>query len=273
LREHLSELKQAMPPATKAPLINRWKLLRGWGFWAQLVPPLAVVILVTWGSWTDIIVAVASQNLAHVGDVKSGVLAEPRPAAPVLATVRPFEDFHVLAGWGAAGYERVITGHGIVGYIAKSSIIDGSGMADLRGRCFPFGPDYVSNGMVFQQTRVGLHTLKTTDGLSSDAVVKLRDMAGHAVLSFYVSAGGQATIDTVPEGVFTIEFATGKDFSPRCGDFLSDMASRRFTNVETFETQFQGNYRYTSVLEITLNPVVGGTAQTVSIDDSTFDRD
>ena len=80
------------------------------------------------------------------------------------------------------------------------------------------------------------------------------------VLSFYVAAGREVTINRVPEGTFIIEFATGRDFSPVCGYFLGNMSSRRFVNAESFETQVQGNHRYTSVLEITLNPVVGGTA-------------
>ncbi len=155
----------------------------------------------------------------------------------------------------------------------KAVIILGDGMADLKRRCFPFGPVSLTNGQILRQTRIGPHTLKTTNGLSSDAVVKLRDVAGRTVLSFYVTAGGVVTIGSVPEGTFTIEFATGREFSPSCGYFLSDMSSRRFVNAESFETQFQGNYRYTSVLEITLNPVVGGTAQTVSTDDATFDHD
>jgi hypothetical protein len=273
LREHLSQLKGALPPEPKARLVDRWKLLRGWGFWAQLAPALAVVAFATWNNWSDIIIAVATQNLAHVGEVRASVLAEPRPAAPVVASVRPFEDFHVLAGWEAEGYERVITSHGTVGYMPNNSIIYGDGMADLKGRCFPFGPVSLTSGSVLRQTRVGPHTLKTTNGLSSDAVVKLRDMTGSAVLSFYVAAGGEVTINSVPEGTFVIKFATGRDFSPVCGYFLSDMSSRRFANTETFETQFQGNYRYTSVLEITLNPVIGGTAQTLSTDDTAFDRD
>jgi hypothetical protein len=67
------------------------------------------------------------------------------------------------------------------------------------------------------------------------------------------------TTDRVPEGTYIIEFASGRDFSPVRGYFLSSMSSRRFVNAESFETQFQGNLRYTSVLKITLNPVVGGT--------------
>jgi hypothetical protein len=272
-RERLSGLRKALPPAPKAQLIDRWKLLRGWGFWAQIAPILVVVVLIGWGNQDNIITAIARQDLAHVGDARSPVFAEPGPAARVLASIRPFQDFHVLAGWGTAGFERVITDNGTVGFMPKAAVIFGDGMADLKGRCFPFGPVSLTNGLTLRQMRIGPHTLKTTNGLSSDAVVKLRDIAGRTVLSFYVTAGGVVTIDSVPEGTFTIEFATGREFSPSCGYFLSDMSSRRFVNAESFVTQFQGNYRYTSILEITLNPVVGGAAQTVSTDDTTFDRD
>jgi hypothetical protein len=229
--------------------------------------------LTIWNNRADAMVGIEHQNLAHVGAAKSSVLAEPRATAPIVATIRPFENFHVVADRGLGGYERVVTSRGRVGFIPQSSIIYGDGMADLRGRCFPSGPVSLTNGTVFRQIRVGPHTLKTTNGLSFDAVVKLRETAGTTVLSFYVAAGGEVTINNVPEGKFTIEFATGREFSPVCGYFLSNMSSRRFEGAESFETQFQGNHRYTSVLKITLNPVVGGTARTVSTDDAIFDHD
>ena len=243
------------------------------GFWAQVAPILAFAALITWSTRDNVITAIARHDVAHVGEVRSTVFAEPGPASQVLATIRPFQNFHVLAGWATAGFERVITDAGTVGFIPKAAIIFGDGMADLKRRCFPFGPVSLTNGLILRETRIGPHTLKTTNGLSSDAVVKLRDTAGRTVVSFYVTAGGVVTIDSVPEGTFTIEFATGREFSPYCGYFLSDMSSRRFVNAESFQTRFQGNYQYTSVLEITLNPVVGGTAQTVNTDDTTFDRD
>jgi DnaJ-like protein len=223
LREHLSELKQALPPAPKAQLVDHWKLLRGCGFWVQLAPALVVVTLITWNNRADIMVGIEHQNLAHVGEAKSSVVAEPRAMAPVVATIRPFENFHVVADRGTEGYDRVVTSRGTVGFVPKSSIIYGDGMADLRGRCFPSGPVSLTNGMVLRQIRIGPHTLKTTNGLSTDAVVKVREMAGSTVLSFYVAAGGEVTINRVPEGTFIIEFATGRDFSPMCGYFLSNI--------------------------------------------------
>jgi hypothetical protein len=165
LRERLSELREALPTAPKTKLIDRWKVLRGWAFWAQLVPILAVAAFGAWANRSDITVAIAQQNLAHVGDARTTVLADPGSATQVLATVRPFEDFHVLAGLGTDGYERVITGNGSIGYIAKSLIIYGDRMADLKRRCFPLGPVFLTNGAIFRQTRVGPHVLKTTNGL------------------------------------------------------------------------------------------------------------
>jgi hypothetical protein len=273
LRERLSELKKALPAAPKAQLVDHWKLLRSWGFWVQLMPVLGVVTLMVWNSRTDMMVGIDHHKLAHVGESKSSVLAEPRATAPVLATIRPFENFDVVADRGVNGYERVVTSRGRFGFISKSSIIYGDGMADLRARCLPSGSGFLANGTVIRQISVGPHTLKTTNGLSSDAVVKLREMTGSTVVSFFVVAGGEATINSIPEGRFIIEFATGRDFSPVCGYFLSNMSSRRFEGTESFETQFQGNHRYTSTLKITLNPVVGGTARTVSTDDAKFDHD
>jgi len=273
VRARLAELKQTLPHTPNRHLVDRWRPLRGFGFWAQLVPALALVVFATWHYRSGIIVAIAQQKLAHVDLAPLGLLAEPRPTAKVVTNVRPFENFHILAGWGTKDYERVVTNRRLVGYIRKDSIVRGDGMAALEDRCFPLGPVNLKNGIILRQIRAGPHKLKATNGLGSDAVVKLRDMSGRTALSFYVKADDVATIDNVPEGTFMIEFAIGRRFSPVCGYFLSDMSSRRFVDAETFETEFRGNSSYTSVLEITLNPVVGGKAKTVSTDDTMFDRD
>ena len=282
LRERLLGLRDTLPPAPNTLLIDRWKPIRGWGFWVQLAPALAIVAFVTWVNRGDVEVATAKQKeveseiarreLAHAADTRTNVYAQPVSAAPVLTTVRPFEDFNVLVGRGTEQYERVITIRGVVGYVRKGLITYGDGMADRTRKCFPFGQVHPSNGAVFLQARVGPHVLKATNGLSSDAVLKLRDIAGHSVMSFYIKSGSQATINNVPEGTFTIEFSTGREFSKECG-FLSDRTSSRFVDAGIFETKIEGNYRYNSVIEITLNPVVGGTAKTLSLDDTVFDQD
>lgn len=272
LREQLSELRQALSPVRRTRLVDKWRVLRGWGFWAQLVPVLIVLASVAWFTRNDIAMAVAERRLAHV-EVRSAVLAEPRSTARAKATVRPFENIHVLAGRGKGAYERVITDHGKVGFLPAASIIVGDGMADLRKRCFPFGPANLTNGMILRHTRTGPHTLKATNGLSLDAVVKLRETSGQTVVSFYVTAGSVVTIDNVPQGVFRIDFATGHEFSPSCGYFLSEMSSRRFVDPESFVTRFEGEYGHESVVEINLDPTGGGTMQQVSADDTIFDRD
>jgi hypothetical protein len=272
LREHLYKLRKSIPAHPKGPLVNRWKVLHGWGFWAQLMPVLFILVFAGWLSRNNIIAATSQKSLAHAGEMKSGILAKPRPDAAIIATARPFENFRVLAGRGSNGYERVLTHNGTVGYLPKGSILYGDGMTDLMGRCFPNGSVHASNGTIFLQTRSGPHTLTVTNGLSSDAVVKLRNPAGSTVISFYVTADSKVTIDSIPEGTFAIEFATGASFSPTCGYFLRNMSSQRFVNMETFETHAHDNHRYTSVLSLTLNPVIGGTAHTIATDETAFDR-
>jgi hypothetical protein len=273
LRERLADLRESLSPAPTARLIDKWRLTRRWGFWLQLTPALLVVGFVAWVSRDNLIVLVSQETLAHVGDERSVVLAEPRPVGPVLEAIRPFENFHVLAGWGTGGYERILTDRGALGFLPAASIIPGDGAADLKSRCFPSGPVTLANGFLFRQAMTGAHRLRTTNGLAFDAVVKLRNTAGRTVLSFYVTSGSVVTVDTVPDGLFTIEFATGREFSPTCGYFLTDMKSQRFVNSQAFDTTFQGAYEYTSTLEITLNPVPDGAARTVDTDDMSFGYD
>ena len=45
LRERLLELKDALPPASDAQLVDRWKPLQRWAFWVQLSPLLAIAAL------------------------------------------------------------------------------------------------------------------------------------------------------------------------------------------------------------------------------------
>jgi hypothetical protein len=273
LREHLRQLKAAIPSVPTEHLIDRWRLGRMWGFWAQCAILLGVVASMAWLDRDGIIAAVADHKVAHVVDTLGQIYAEPTPSAPILARIRPFADFDVLEGWGTTEYERVITSNQTIGYVARNLIVYGNGRADERGRCFPDGMPSLSNGLILKQLEFGPHTLKIVNGLGSDAVVKLRDVASHTVLSVYVRAGNEYSNDTIPEGNFVIEFATGREFSTVCGYFLSDMSSRRFESMQNFTIEFRGNSRYASAIDITLNPVAGGTARTLNTDDSVFDRD
>lgn len=272
LRKRLSELRQALPATPTARLINRWKLLTGWGFWAQLAPVAAVIGLMSWYNQDSIILAVAQQKLAHVGEYRAQVYERPEPAAPILATVRPFHDFHVLAGWGEGGYRRVVTNYGVIGFVPKALVLPGDGLVDLTERCFPYGPVPLENGEILQQTRSGPDRIRVTNGQGLDAVVKLRDRLGRTTLSFYVAARTSVTIRSVPNGKFTVEFATGREFSPGCGYFLSDMAASRFVSPIRLRTWLEGEEQYTTIESITLNGVVGGNARAVHISEEIFDR-
>lgn len=273
LKERLANLRDALPVGSSASIVDRWRLLRGWAFWGQAAPIAAVICFGAWDNQAEILDTVSSRTAAHVEESRVALMSVPGTSGQILATLRPFENVTLLQGRNINEYERVVTGRGVVGYVARTAVADGDGMIALRNRCFPFGAVSFRSGYVFKQTAIGPHTLTVKNGLSSDAVVKLRDVADRTVLSFYVEARGEAMIETVPEGTFRIDFATGQEFSPACGYFLTGMASQRFVDPETFRTQFQGAYRYTSVLEISLNPVAGGTAHTVTTDDLAFDRD
>lgn len=277
LRDSLCDIEdaiaKAIAPATKAPLIARWRPRRSWGFWAQLLVPaltfLGLLILISPVSLTEM---AAEHELAHAGEAGLPVLAAPTPTARVAATLRPFENYFVLVGLGTDGYERVIV-RGLVGYLPTGAVAYGDGMVEVRARCLPSGPVNLSTGDIFRQVRQGPHRLDVTNELSSDAVVKLRDYMGHTVLSFYVEARDKGMVDMVPEGTFLIEFATGREYSPVCGYFLADMTSYRFAEKASFEVHTDGINRYRAVLELTLGRGAGGNMGQVNLDNATFAHD
>ncbi len=277
LRESLCEIEDAMAkaiaPARKAPLVDRWTRRRGWGFWTQVLVPgamlLGLLVLISPVGLTE---TMAQRKLAHAGAAGLPVLAEPKPTAAVAVRLRPFENYTVSEGLGANGYQRVVV-RGLVGYLPTRDIAYGDGIAEERARCLPSGPADLSTGEIIRQALRGPHKLVVTNELPADAVVKLRDYTGSSVLSFYVEAGDQAIIDTVPEGTFLVEYASGREYSLDCGYFVGATTSFRFGEKVSFEVRDDGINRYRGVLELTLRRGAGGNMRPTNIDNATFSHD
>jgi hypothetical protein len=168
---------------------------------------------------------------------------------------------------------RVLTANGTLGYLSTGYVVYGEGQANLARLCFPRGQVNPSNGEVLRQTRVGPHTLKVTNRQPSDGVVKLRNAAGQTVIALFVASQSEASISTVPGGLYTIEYAMGREFSPACGYFMRDMSSARFSNVEAIDMQFRDGGQHTATLAITLPAPGGGSARVIPTDNGAFVRD
>lgn len=121
----------------------------------------------------------------------------------------------------------------------------------------------------------GLGKLKITNGTSNSAVAKLvNTLTNKSVATVYIEANSVYMLGKISDGSYKLVFNLGHDW---------DTISKKFTrnsNYSVFEESFDfntyttndGDYRDThySTYEVTLNTVIGGTAQTEDINPSEF---
>ena len=117
----------------------------------------------------------------------------------------------------------------------------------------------------------GRSYLDVINGSSRDAVVKLVDIGGGAVLRFvYVKANDRVRLDGIEPGTYRVRFATGQDWDTTARRFRREPGFTEFRDPFDFrETRTAEGIRYTTG-EITLNGVRGGNAPSNTIDESRF---
>jgi hypothetical protein len=116
------------------------------------------------------------------------------------------------------------------------------------------------NGEVLQRVQSGPHEITISNGFGRDALVKLKDVSWSTALAFYVRAGHSARVEGVPSGTFSIVFETGANFSRGCMEFLSHVDAMSFDGTSSFkETQDADEVRH-QILDVELDPVLGGNA-------------
>lgn len=115
----------------------------------------------------------------------------------------------------------------------------------------------------------GLGTLEIDNGTDDDAIAKLIDINnGLTVITVYIQAKSKFTITSISDGKYDLFFHTGKDWNEEKKKFLFNPSYSKFSDdfiYTTTETKYK-------VYEVTLNPVVGGTAETNTVTESEFEK-
>lgn len=128
----------------------------------------------------------------------------------------------------------------------------------------------LTNGTILKKRTIyirGDGELQIKNGTSLDAVAKLiRD--GTSVLTVYIKANSTYTILNISDGIYWLAFGQGLDWDSTTQKF------RRNKQYSVFEDTFDfiTTYNQYTVFEVTLNPVIGGTAKTDDIPGSQFDQ-
>ncbi|OIP85054.1 hypothetical protein AUK04_01675 [Candidatus Roizmanbacteria bacterium CG2_30_33_16] len=134
------------------------------------------------------------------------------------------------------------------------------------------------NGSVLSQNSFylnGLGELKIKNGGSLDAIAKLVNTAlNKSVFTVYIKANSTYTISKIKDGNYKLFFNLGNDWDTEIKAFTVNSGYKVFEELFNFTTREyeEGNYINTkySTFEVTLNPVIGGNAETENVNPAEF---
>lgn len=196
---------------------------------------------------TEAWIIVERVNVRSAPNTSSRVVAQLDALAPVTLTGS-------LGNWHSAQFN--LQGVLQTGYIHSSLVQVGSETQARISYCSDDQPSPRHN-QILRRSGTGNHSLEVTAG-SLDTVVKLRGERRQTILTLYVAAGQTASVDGIPDGEFEVFFASGRNFSSRCGEFLEAMTVTRDPGTQALRTTRQGNYLYSSTLSYVLAPTPAG---------------
>jgi len=140
--------------------------------------------------------------------------------------------------------------------------------------------NYVSlpSGTIFSKNPYylnGLGKLQIKNGTSLDAIVKLVNTTiNKSVFTVYIKANSTYTIDKVKDGNYKLFFNLGNNWDTELKAFVINSSYKVFKDLFDFTTREyeEGDYIRTkySTFEVTLNPVIGGTAETENVNVAEF---
>ena len=176
------------------------------------------------------------------------------PTASAAMLWRVDEARHTLVPWGqlpafsSVQALRLLKPSGMVeikvtdsanGYVEAGRLTPGDTAAATRAWCtYNAGPT-PGNGEVLSHTAMGRAELSITNRTGQLAVVKIRSAAGAVVASVFLSPGGEARMDGLPDDPVQLDFATGEVWSRACRGFAAGMRAQRLPGLVSLGTDMQ----------------------------------
>ena len=202
---------------------------------------------------------------AFVTAVMANVRQGPGTNWNSIAQVPQLQEVYILSesdGWSQVSFDAAQTG-----YVSSSLLTKGS-YDDARAAVCEVGSTPLPySGQVLKQTGTGTHQLTVNAG-SQDVLVKLR-RGPETVLAFFVNKGQSGVVKNVPDGSYSLMFASGEQFSTKCLEFLSAMEVTADPNPVVFEVSTTSDgyntYRSSVAAEYTLTQVSQGNFRPQSL--------
>jgi hypothetical protein len=126
--------------------------------------------------------------------------------------------------------------------------------------------------LIRPQSLGGHGVLRISNGTSSDAIAKLVDSATNKTRRLvYIQSSSDATISSIGAGDYILKFSLGTGYDKGGGRFLYSQSFSKFDDILDFREYRTDDGIKWKEFEVTLNPVIGGTAQTSSISAADFE--
>jgi hypothetical protein len=197
------------------------------------------------------------EALAGMGDMIQRLGTDQEERSCPAAQASPYESL-LVSGWA----NRIRADAGALAKIDRAFVF---------GKFLPPAPETSAsrpkNGsFVKAPSRRGTGQLKIKNG-GGDTIVSLVPVTGDKtpLLTVYVRAGSDDTIDGVAAGTYFIYYATGDDWNPARQGFMTDCAFSKFDDTFPFRAR-----PLIDTWEITMTPVTGGNASTSDVDPNAF---
>lgn len=117
----------------------------------------------------------------------------------------------------------------------------------------------------------GSGELLINNGTSNSAVAKLVEVnTNRSVATVYIEANSEYTLKSISNGVYKLVFNLGHDWDTISKKFTRNSSYSVFQDKFDYTTSTSDNGYYYSVFNVTLNPVLGGTAETNNINQEEF---
>jgi hypothetical protein len=118
--------------------------------------------------------------------------------------------------------------------------------------------------------RDGLGQLSIDNGQELDALAILADSAGSPQIAVYVRSYETFTITGIRDGSYQLFFSLGEDWNQPSAEFTRRASYFRFEDPLPYDTVPMATGTQYTVWEVTLHPIVGGTADTEQISEEEF---
>lgn len=286
-RRQVQDLRVAIGGEARR-LKDRWKPFQGGAFMAQILPlvalplVLALFVVIAWRPWERPVAAAAGivVQRASVGEIRHVALDElklrqaPVEGSPVLALLDRFTSVQVLDAPELSEWTQVQTPAGVSGWVPIRALYAGSGALFKRDWCAANPGVLPQAGEVLVRRASGEHRLLIHNDGRNDAVVKLKTSTGNTVASYFVPATFHIGVAGIPDGTYRIEFSSGKQYSRACGVFVAEAQAGLMPFTLTFKQYSAGKTKAMAAMpEIALVAAPGDAKQPQPLDLDKFAAD